>query len=94
MRGGDPRDEWEFEVGKKPCRVVNGWRFGSALIVDGVEVVRTDQLYSVRGEKPLLTAEVRDEADSAKRVDIYARAIFGVTIHVRIDGVPVQEGFV
>jgi len=94
MRGGDPRDEWEFQIDKKECRVVNGWRSGAALFVDGVEVVRNTQLFSIRGNKPLLTTEVEGEATATKRVEIYVRAISGVTIHVRIDGYPLQEGFV
>jgi hypothetical protein len=94
MRGGDPRDEWEFRVGAATCRFVNGWRSGAALFIDGVEVARTDKLISVRADKPVVTAEVTTGVGTTSRVDIYVRAISSVTIHVRVNDVPIQDGFV
>jgi hypothetical protein len=94
MRGGDPRDEWEFEVGNRPCRFVNGWRSGAVLFVNGVGIARNNQLITVRGKHPFVTAEVGDASDRPRRVDVYVRAIFRVTIHVRIDGIPLRKGFV
>lgn len=93
IRGGDPLDEWEFEIGIKPCRFVNGWRSGAALIVDGEEVARNNQLIAVWGRKPLVTAELKDSDDRQRQVDVYIRAIFGVKIHVRLDDIPVNSGF-
>jgi hypothetical protein len=94
LRGGDPRDEWEFCVGTRPCRFVNGWRSGAALLVDRVKVARCDKRISVRGDKPLVTAEVKDDAGVVRRVDVFVRAVSGVTIHVRIDGAPIQKDFI
>jgi len=93
MLGGDPRDEWEFEVGTKLCRFLNGWRSGAKLMVDGLEVARNDQPISVGGQEPFISAEVRDGNVRPWRVDVYVRAIFGVKIHVRIDGRPLNDGF-
>lgn len=93
FRGGDPRDEWVFEIGERSCHFVNGWRSGAALIVDGAVVARSEQRIAVRGEKPVMAAEVKTNAGAVRRIEIYVRAVTGVTIHVRVDGVPLREGF-
>ena len=92
--GGDPRDEWEFTVAGKHCLVVNGWRSGIALFVEGTEVARYLKLYSIRGEKPLISSDIVDGSGGTARVDVYVRAITGVTMQVRVNDVPLQDAFI
>jgi hypothetical protein len=68
---------------------VNGWRSGAALLVNGAEVVRNNQLFSVRGQLPVISTTVE-----SKRVDIHVKALTRVTIQVRVGGVPIHDGFI
>ena len=92
--GRDPVDEWEFQVGSHTCRVVNGYRSGASLLVDGERVARTNQKFALRLGKPALTAEVAEDGAAPRRVDIYVRAFSSVKIQVRIDGDAIQNDFV
>lgn len=92
--GGDPVDEWEFHVESHACRVVNGWRSGAALFVDGNRKVWNEEMFAVRGEKPMLTADIETAHSGSRRIDVYVRAIVGVKIQVRVDGVPIIQEFI
>ena len=76
------------------CCVVNGWRGGIALFVDGAEVARYLKQYSVRGSEPLISVDVADSSGGTARVGVYVRAVASVTIQVRVNGIPLQDEFI
>ena len=92
--GGNPRDEWEFQVGDVHCKLLNEWRGGAKLFVNGVIVANDKRLFEVSGRKPMLSAGVADEIDVVRTVEVYIRAILSVKARIDIDGVPISNGFV
>lgn len=92
--GKDPQDEWSFQVNGIPCRVLNGWRSGAFLYVNGQEKDRNKQQLALGGNQPFLSAKIRDSQGNESTLSIHVKALTKVGIQIRLNGQPIHDGFI
>ena len=78
--------EWVATFEGHDLMVRNSWNGGIRLFVDGEQVAENRQLFSIRTERPLLTASVAREKGKPFLVEIFASAVFSVNVKFVVDG--------
>ena len=94
LLGKDPQDEWCFQVNGISCRVLNGWRSGAFLYVNGQEKDRNKQQIALGGNQPSLSAKIRDSQGNESTLSIHVKALTKVVIQIRLNGQPIHDGFI
>jgi|MGYP003333504158 hypothetical protein len=92
--GGNPIEVWEFNVDGLPCKIVNEWRYGAKLLVDGVVRSQNSKMFEVAGQKPFLLAEVPTTSGKTRKIEIFLKAVANVKVRVAIDGVFLTDDYV
>lgn len=78
--------EWVASFEDREIRVHNSWNGGMRLFIDDEQVAENHQLFSVDKERPLLTASVAREKGAPFLVEIFAHALFWVSVKIVVDG--------
>lgn len=78
--------EWVASFEDREIRVQNSWNGGMRLFIDDEQVAENHQLFSVDKERPLLTASVAREKGAPFLVEIFAHALFWVSVKIVVDG--------
>jgi hypothetical protein len=92
--GGNPRDTWDFEVSGHRFTLVNEWRNGAKLLVDGLVVDQNNKLIEVSGEAPFLCTNVYDTLGNSRKIEVFIRARVQVLARVHVDGKPINHEFI
>lgn len=91
--GNDPQDEWVFQIDGTPCRILNGWRSGASLYIDGHEQSRSGKQFVIDATKPLLTGKIVNSNGEETIVSVHMKAITGIKIQIRKNDEPIHDGF-
>lgn len=73
------------EVDGRQIEVVNHWFKGCAILVDGVEVARTDQMLAIDENTPLLEVSIDGQAGPL-HLDVRMLAVLYVQMELRVNG--------
>ena len=92
--GENPRDEWAFEVDGLRGRILNEWRCGATLFVHDTILAHSNKLFEVAGRKAVLSATATDSQGTARKIDVFVRAIVSVKIRVEVNGSPILKEFI
>ncbi len=78
--------EWMATFGDREIRVRNSWNGGMRLFIDDEQVAETRQLFALDKDHPLLTATVERKGGAPFLVEIFAHALFWVSVKIVVDG--------
>lgn len=78
--------EWVANFEDREIGVRNSWNGGMRLFIDDEQVGENRQLFSIDKERPLLTASVARKSGAPFVVEIFAHALFSVSVKIVVDG--------
>jgi hypothetical protein len=78
--------EWVSTFEGHELMVRNSWNGGIRLFVDGQQVAENRQMFAVSRERPLLSALVEREKGEPFLVEVFAYALFSVSVKIVVDG--------
>ncbi len=94
MKGANPSETWVFSSGDLHGEVINAWRTGIRLIINGNVMAENDKMVALDASRPMLEATFTDAAGVAHQIEVYVRAVLAVKIRVVVDGVSLSDGLV
>lgn len=78
--------EWVATFEGHELMVRNSWNGGIRLFVDGAQVAENRQLFAIGKGSPLLSASVPRQKGEPFLVEVFAYAIFSVSVKIVVDG--------
>ena len=78
--------EWIATFEAHELMVRNSWNGGIRLFVDGEQVAENRQMLALSKEEPLLSASVAREKGEPFLVEVFAHALFSVSVKIVVDG--------
>lgn len=78
--------EWVASFEGRDIRVRNSWNGGIRLFIDDAQVAENRQLFAIDGRRPLLSTSVPREGGAPFLVEVFAQALFSVSVKIVVDG--------